>query len=633
MNPIKKLTSSIKSSLEIKKQKDGISILDRIKYEVNKDLKQVQNDYAKSIESGKTYLWHTLIIGVLLTVIYFILEFTEIKFQLKEIAVQLSLIVGITFIANFSASFFENINAKKKYADFFKNIKRNLIDKIVTMNNIPLNNLLCNITEKDLQSIVTSGFKRIHSNRDDIIPILIDYLKKKGSKVLRVISYDGLEELRQHFDKNKMNEFINNGLVLRILLANHSHFHWIQQKIDMQTVNNGKKEYDVQPLNNNYEEEIKSDKNWVKSINDMQRKEKITIKYHNSLPSNYCIISDDRLFISGKMIGDGKISYSPIYEYINNGNDESIYIKYLNYFDLIWKDEDLSSKYMEIKLTPKLLINNEIINKILQNTCTTMTAILRTIDKDSKVLDQRADLIRAFLTVVNYGEPITAKDESGNDRKLMRRYNTNVVSRYDTINLGKCNNLIDKLGYPITKSHAIGSTILSGEYFFKKINPEKEPQDVENFKSCASLVLPIIGQKEENIFYIEEWNYKKDNSHTIENISETNISGNIKESKSKVIATVTFEFGEEIESHIISIPKESQNVCGYDKDIIEFNDKNDNYFKIEIQDKNTEKTETKIIKSELSTSRLKDEAERCRVLICTYLGLDNPTNMRVGEKN
>jgi hypothetical protein len=659
--PVYKIWKSSKSLPIREEQKDIMNSsggIDDIDKGIEEDLAQTQKEYKEDIDKiGKIALRSNFLLGCLLVLVYFImtemipffmghlpqekeiinklLEDWERELSDWKILLEISLIIGITFVANSISAFIEKRYAKSKYTEFFKKTKKSFNYRIKSIKENDGIKWLRSISD-GLKPIMDSGLKTIHSNRDDIIPILTDYLKKKCNKMLRVISYDGLEELRKHFDKNKMNEFINNGLVLHILLANHSHFHWIQQKIDMQTVINGKKEYDVQPLNNNYEEEIESDKNWISDINKniKEDKKRISIKYHNSLPSNYCIITDNRLFISGKMIGDGKISDPPIYEYINNGNDESKYKKYLDYFDLIWRDEDLSSEFMEIKMTPKLLINNEIINKILQNTCTTMTAILRTIDKNSKVLDQRADLIRAFLTVVDYGEPIVVvKDKSGKEKKVTRRYNTNVVSRYDSINLDKCNNLIDKRGYPITNIHAIGSTILSGKYYFKKINPGKEPQDVENFKSCASLVLPIIGQKEENISYIEEWNYKIDNSHTIENISETIIFGNIRESKSKVIATVTFEFGEEIESHIISIPKESQNACEYDKDIIEFNDENGNLFEIEIEDKNTKKTETKKIKSELSTRRLKDEAERSRVLICTYLGLDNSINMKVGDKN
>jgi len=187
------------------------------------------------------------------------------------------------------------------------------------------------------------------------------------------------------------------------------------------------------------------------------------------------------------------------------------------------------------------------------------------------------------------------------------------VLRYKTIFPYECNNSIDKLGYPIIESHAIGTTILTGKEYFRIINVDMEPQDVEDFKACASLVFPIIGQNDKVINYIKHWDYKKDSSLSIGDISETIRPDTIKSINSKVIATITFEFGEELRSHIVSTPDEE---CKYEDDLIVFNESHSNVFKIELKDGNT-----RLITSELSTNRLKEEAKRCRDLICEYLGI------------
>jgi hypothetical protein len=595
-------------------------VIDNVKKDVENNFKEAQDVYEKNVNRIERFpLWSTFIIGVLLTLVYIIFNLLE---DLKEklfgwdILLQIPLIIGITFIANSITSFLKERYAKHKYTKLFENTKKDIIDKIISIKKDVAIEWVGDIPYDDLQSIINSGLKRIHNNPVTIYPILNEYLKENNEKNMYIICYDGLENLRALFPKNRMCEFLNNGLNLYVISANPFHFYWIQHKIDMQISLDEIRPHDVEPLVDINENKIKElDKYWIKEINNIQgggKGNKISIKYHNSLPSVYCIILDDRLFLSGKMIGDSKISDPPIFEYIKNSNEESIYKKYSEYFNLLWDDEELSSKDMEIKLTPKLLINNEIVNKILQNTCSAMTDILRTINKDSKILIPNADCIRAFLTIVDYGEPITVNDGNG-EKKVMRRYNTNAVNRSNTISPYECNNSIDKRGYPIIESHAIGSTILTGKEYFRIIDLDKEPQDVENFNACASLVLPIMGQNDRVINYIKHWDYKKDDAHYINDISKTIKPNTIESRNSKIIATITFEFGNDLKSHIVSIPHEE---CKYENDLIDFNEKHGNVFKIELIN-----GEIKPITSELSTIRLKEEAKRCKELICKYLGI------------
>ena len=219
--------------------------------------------------------------------------------------------------------------------------------------------------------------------------------------------------------------------------------------------------------------------------------------------------------------------------------------------------------------------------------------ILRTVD-NSKI-PPRQQPVRAFLTVIN----CTPENEEG----VMRRYNVHAVDRlnpFELTNLDRINNYFGgKLGYEVNSHHAIGDAIITGKTVFRTINADYEPSDQhlqsEDWgKAVVSLSIPINVNIDGDGIRIKYYgNMKKgDNDDCI-----------IIKGYTKTIATVTFEFHEDIQE-LFHIPPEKIKEKEYPIDI-----------KID------------------SNRRIKNAATACTELIIDYLGLDASAGKYIESAN
>jgi len=582
---------------------------------VKEKFEKAQEEHKKGVDkSEESADIVTFVVGVAVIVIY-ILSIKHISLpKWIEDVKQFILVMGLTFFANSVYSIFKRWRITKKdvliYDKVYKQIKTDFEQTEYI-------NWLSGIEDNGITAMMNSGLVNVYKDWNDVYDIMKKYLKEKKESICEIICYDGLKDFRSTFDVNIIcEEYLNNGLQLKILSANPNVTHWTQHEIDMHVKLDAKKEFDVSQPPDEYKRQIIGLKDWYDKILRKQAKSKIELKYHSSLPSISLIRMNKRLFISGKLIGgDTDVSRPPIFEYTttNIGDKEKLFYQYRKYFECLWNDPDLATDEQELLINPQLLINNKVINLILKNACNAMTEILRAAcpheymeHKFFPLKTREANPIRAFFTVLDYAEPY----ESPGGKKITRRYNTNRVNRKDgDMGIEGCNgnNELGGKGYPISALHAIGDVMINGRGFFKTTDPQKEPRDADN-QSCASLVLPLKSKKKTTIDYVHEGSITRE--HII--IPETRkVNGQIENNycniSTNVFATITFEFDNNIK-HII-VPDETKN----NEEIINCISKNGFISQFEEYTFNTKQVSWRLIK----------EAERCQKLLLEYFGFDS----------
>ena len=595
-----------------------------IKEKLNKAQEEHKNGVDKSEGTADGFM---LILGICLILAYILVyylsrdpDFSPNKqesFKTLETITQLIMVAGITFCANSIYSLYRRKKILKRDEIIYNEVNEQ-ID--TAFERTECFKWLNKIEDEGITAIINSGLVNVYKDWNNVYEIMKKYLKEKKESICEIICYDGLADFRSTFDVDTIcEEYLNNGLQLKILSANPNVSHWTQHEIDMHIKLDARKEFDVSPPHDKYKAQICELKVWYDDILKRQAKSKIVLKYHSSLPSLSLIRMNNRLFLSGKLIGgDTDVSRPPIFEYTitDIGNaDELIYYQYKKYFECLWNDPDLATVDQELLIKPQLLINNKVINLILKNTCNAMTEILRAAcpheymeHKFYPLKTRAANPIKALFTVLDYAEPY----ESSGARKITRRYNTNRVNRKEgDIGINDCNgnNNLEGKGYPISASHAIGYVMIYGKGFFKTTDPQKEPQDLDN-QSCISLVLPLKSKKKNIIDYVHEGSITRDRIDIPDN-REFNgqIENNYCKTSTNVFATLTFEFDNNIK-HII-IPDEAKN----NEDIIDYNSRNGFTSQFEGYTFNTKLVSWRLIK----------EAERCQKLLLEYFGFDSGT--------
>jgi len=590
-----------------------------LKNGIKERLNKAQEEHKKGIDKSEgTVNIATFITGLLVIIIYIILKVTVSFSEGIEKILDFTLVVGITFFADSIYSIFKRWRITKNEYSIYNNVNQQIEKEFEQTECFKW---LSGIEDDGITAIINSGLVNVYKNRDNVYQIMKEYLNNNKGAVCEIICYDGIADFRDIFNAELLCGYLNEGLQLKILSANPNVSHWTQHEIDMYINLSQKREYDITPLaykNRNEINEMKN--NWYDVIEEQTRNAKgiFEIKFHNSLPSLFFIRLNNRVFISGKLIGDTNVGKPPIFEYKKTKNGKAeIFIQYKEYFERLWKDPDLATVEQELIINPQLLIKNKVVALILQNTCNAMIEILRTACPDAYTKDAHfplntgADPIQAFFTVLDYAEPY----ESLEKRKITRRYNTNAVTRLFDIDIRDCNgiNNLGGKGYPISFSHAIGNVMIKGRGLFRTTDPQKEPQDLERRTSCASLVLPLkFPEKSKNETLIDFVYEGMITRNRIDIPLNRKIGGqdenNFGKEKTKVFATVAFEFDDNIR-HII-VPEETRNG--------EYNIVTYNYENGFVSEYNGHTFNTKQV-----TRRLIREAERCQKLLLEYFGFDS----------
>jgi len=599
-----------------------------LKNGIKEKLEKIQVEHKMGVDKSEGSAdGFILILGICFILAYIIVynlskdpEFLPNKHEaLKslESITQLIMIAGITFCVNSIYSIFKRWRIIKNDVLIYENVNQQL-EK--TFEQTEYINWLSGIEDDGITAIMNSGLVNVHKSRQELYEKTIKiYFEKNKDVECDIICYDGMEDFTGKFSTDCLCNYLNKGLQLKILSANPNVSHWTQHEIDMSINLNDEREYNIDPLDYTCKSTTKKLNEWYIVIANQlsnDEKDKIQLKFYNSLPSLYLFRMDNRLFISGKLIGNTDVSNPPIFEYIDTQSGNDIFDHYKRYFDLMWNDPDLATGEQELLINPKLLIGNKVVNLILFNACNAMTEILRAAcpkeytEDDSYPLKsgKGIDPIRAFFTVLDYGKPY----KSSRERRITRRYNTNGATRQNpNLAVDHCNGSIDSLkeGYPITCSHAIGRAMVEGKGVFRTTVPQKEPQEPDK-KSRASLVLPLkFSEKSKNetiIDFVYEGTITKSNI----DIPETaKVNGhdvnNYASTPTQVFATVAFEFDDNVR-HIIVSDETKDVECN----IITYN--YENGFKSQLGEY---PFDTKQV-----NRRLIEEAERCQKLLLEYFG-------------
>jgi len=579
-------------SLRIKSFRDQIS---EIYFDYKNSEKKLQN-------IASVFLTIT---GVLLIVIHMIDLFTPnlIPKNLKQFF-EFASIAGLTFVANSLVSLIRDNLNKNKEKDFIKKFTNPIIDEIFIEKSYKIKEWLSVLDNPSIDSIIDNGIIKLYNTQEEAFTDIVNRIKDQklftDKKECEIICYDGLNDFIGKINDIIIVENLNKGLNIKIISANPNLIYWNQHEIDEELYFKNIKSYDTNGITYTYRRHIDDLVKWKDNINSQIKKpmfikvkskeeNNISIKFTNSLPSLFYFRIGDIMFVSCKTVGHRDSESPTITIECRNVNGNCMYKHYSDYFKKMWNDENVTSKYAEIILNPKLMIGNNIINKILQNTCASMTAILRNIPNlPDNIVDFQNVSIRAFLSIIDFGEPYKTNNFNN---LISRRYCTNAVDRYGAIEIEKYNDT-DKNGYPINESNAISQAIIKGTTLFSSSCTEPKISH-NNIKNCANLVFPLKASKENTkiIWFI---NNKKKNEKI----------------ETRVIATITFEFDEKLESLIISNDnKENKKI----NDIMELNHKN-NY---------DSKINNKTIKINQSTARLLYEGEeRCKKLLMEYFGLE-----------
>jgi len=597
--------------------------IELLKDDIKEKLEKAQEEHKEGVDNGEVQATKLMFfIGLSIILAYILIKkFFSLP---EQFITEFIMVIGITFCADSIYSWYRRRQISKNDALIYNKVNKQIMADFEKKDGIKL---LRQIEENEKDGIkitdiiMNNGLVNIHRSRQELYEKIIkNYLDINKDVECEIICYDGMEDFINKFSIDCLCNYIKKGLQLKILSANPNVSYWTQHEIDMSINLNSEREYNIEPLTYNCKIATKELNEWYIAITNQlsnDEKNKIQLKFYNSLPSLYLFKMGKKLFISGKLTGDADGSNPPIIEYKDTENENDIFAHYKKYFDLIWNDPDLATFEQELLINPQLLIGNKVVDLILQNTCNAMTEILRAACPDSYTKDrsfplkQGTDPIQAFFTVLDYAEPY----ESSGERKITRRYNTNGATRLnESLGVKKCNGNIDSLikGYPITCSHAIGRAMVEERGIFRTTIPQNEPQYQDKIR-CASLVLPLkFSEKSRNktvIDFVHEGKITKNiinipDIRKVEGRDEDNYS----KKSTKVFATVAFEFDENVR-HII-VPDKTKN---FEYDIVKYNYENGFTSQFEGYPFDTGQV----------TRRLILEAERCQKTLLEYFGFDS----------
>lgn len=277
-----------------------------------------------------------------------------------------------------------------------------------------------------------------------------------------IIDYDiiccgGLGTLLKENGSDLIEYIKKNRMRIRILTANPTLDYLLQKKIDEDSIYMSEKDYSTTPVSNEIKKAIFDLFHWVNEQKDLlpiELKDNLQIRFYNTLPPAQYHRVGNHMFISLSMVG-AQSQASSAFEFIDSNNPNDYFSKYTRYFENIWNDPNLTQSEPVVKLNPKNIINNNVINNILR---------LSSLEIANE-LEVDINRIGALFTICGYPKPFS-------DGK-QRRYNTNVVRSGEVINIenSTTNGEIvngKKLGYDSKdEKQVVGKCIRDGEIKFE----------------------------------------------------------------------------------------------------------------------------------------------------------------------
>lgn len=271
-----------------------------------------------------------------------------------------------------------------------------------------------------------------------------------------IICCGGLTSLRK-YQGDKLIEYINtNHMRIRILTANPFLDYLLQKKIDEESSLTNTFDYSTTPINNDIKREIFDLCFWVdeqKSLLPNELKDNLQIRFYNTLPPMQYHRVGNSVFIGQSLIGFSSQS-SPAFEFINTNNPNDYFSKFNSIFESIWDDPNLTQSTTKVKLNPRTIIDNAIIDNILKLSC---------LDISSDFGPNFEKRIGAVFTVCGFPKPL--------DDNKRRRFNTNIVRGGEKVDIRNSNGAFrngQRLGYIATdETQVVGRCIKDGKNKFE----------------------------------------------------------------------------------------------------------------------------------------------------------------------
>lgn len=277
----------------------------------------------------------------------------------------------------------------------------------------------------------------------------------------KVLEYDivccgGLTTLRK-YQGQKLIEYIKtNHMRIRVLTANPYLDYLLQKKIDEECAPSNAINYSTIPITNDIKREIFDLYTWIneqKSELPKELQDNLQIRFYNTLPPMQYHRVGNSIFIGQSLIGFSSQS-SPAFEFINTNNPDDYFSKFASNFESLWNDPNLTQPTTKVKLNPRTMIDNTIIDNILK---------LSSLDISSDLDSGLEKRIGAVFTVCGYPKPLE-------DNK-QRRFNTNIVRGGEKVDIRNSNGIPHngrKPGYySMDETQVVGRCIRDGQIKFE----------------------------------------------------------------------------------------------------------------------------------------------------------------------
>jgi len=231
------------------------------------------------------------------------------------------------------------------------------------------------------------------------------------------------------------------------------------------------------------------------------------------------------------------------YEYMHSDENDT-FTEYTRYFQSLFEDVSgftlIGNKIDNLnpyRIDPRILAGSKMIRRILENSCKTMTLVLKKC-KDFKGTTTDFEYeIFAYVSVIDWPD---------STQGVQCRYNTNVVSSYgpdEISNLSKFNK--DPKDLRIKERHVVGEVVRHQRIVFRTTtnNNEQPSFDDSQFTPCISLAIPICVKR--NFENVNEYSKlrilalkdKGERKDSIEEADEVEV-----DIFSNVLAVIGFEF-------------------------------------------------------------------------------------------
>ena len=271
-----------------------------------------------------------------------------------------------------------------------------------------------------------------------------------------IICCGGLTTLLRQQGTDLIEYIKKNRMRIRILTANPNLEYLLQKKIDEDSVPMTNINYTTTPISNEIRVEIFALYTWICEQREqlpVELKDNLQIRFYNTLPPMQYHRVGNSVFIGQSLIGSTSQS-SPAFEFINSNNPNDFFSKFTFNFETLWNDPNLTQPTPKVKLNPKTIINNNIINNILKLSCS---------DIASDFGGNCVNRIGALFTLCGYPKPLS-------DGK-QRRFNTNIVRAAEIVNIENSNGRTingQKIGYDSQdENQVVGRCIKDGKIKFE----------------------------------------------------------------------------------------------------------------------------------------------------------------------